>query len=137
MSFGESLAPLLGRLVLAWYFASEAYARAIDWNATVSLLALKDVPAPALLHVLAIVVLTLGSASLFLGMRTRLGALGLFAFTLIANVLMHDYWRVENTIDRQADYEIFARNLAIAGGLLVLMGVGPGRFAADNVQKKH
>ena len=133
MSFGESLAPFLGRLILAWFFASEAYTRAIDWHGTVALLAAKDVPAPALLHFGTIIVLLLGAGSLFLGMRTRLGALGLFTFTLIANVLMHDYWRSDNPIERHAEYEVFARHLAIAGGLLVLMGVGPGKYAADNV----
>ena len=132
MSFGESLAPLLGRLCLAWFFASEAYVRATDWNGTVSLLATKDLPAPALLHSVTIIVLLLGAASLFVGLRTRLGALGLFTFTLIANVLMYDYWRAEDALDRQAAYDMFVRNLAIAGGLLVLMGVGPGKFAADN-----
>jgi hypothetical protein len=33
---------------------------------------------------------------------------------------------------RSADYDIFARNIAIAGGLLILVGTGPGPFAVDN-----
>jgi putative oxidoreductase len=132
MSFGESISPFLGRVVLAWFFLFEAYVRARDWSGTVSLLAMKDVPAPAVLHFVTIVALMLGAASLFLGFRTRLGALGLFGFTIIANVLMHDYWHIANLIDRQADYDMFARNMAIAGGLLLLVGMGPGRFALDN-----
>jgi putative oxidoreductase len=134
VSFGETIAPFLGRLVLAWYFLSEAYVRAADWNATVQLLAIKDVPAAPLLHFLTLIVMVMGALSLFLGYRTRMGALMLFVFTLVANALMHDYWTVANPIERQADYEIFARNIAIAGGLLVLMGVGPGKFAMDNVK---
>ena len=134
MSFGETIAPFLGRLVLAWYFLSEAYVRAAEWGATVQLLAIKDVPAAPLLHFLTLIVMVLGSLSLFLGFRTRLGALTLFVFTLVANALMHDFWNIANPIERQADYEIFARNVAIAGGLLVLMGVGPGKFAIDNIK---
>jgi len=32
---------------------------------------------------------------------------------------------------RTADFDIFARNIAIAGGLLMLIGMGSGRFAMD------
>jgi putative oxidoreductase len=73
----------------------------------------------------------LGSISILLGYRTRLGALALFAATIGATVTMHDYWNLATLAARTADFDIFARNVAIAGGLLVLMGVGPGRFAAD------
>ena len=61
MSLGEAIAPFIGRVILAWYFLSEAYARAISRDGTVSLLALQDVPAPALLHFLALTVMVLGS----------------------------------------------------------------------------
>ncbi len=64
MSLGEAIAPFIGRVILAWYFLSEAYARAISWDGTVSLLALQDVPAPALLHFLALTVMVLGSFAL-------------------------------------------------------------------------
>ena len=134
MSFGEALAPFLGRVVLAWYFLSEAYARALDWNATIDLLALKNVPAAPVLHFVTLVVMVLGSMFLFLGFRTRLGALVLFVFTQIANALMNDYWTLSDPIARQEAYDLFARNLAIAGGLLILMGMGPGRFALDNTK---
>jgi uncharacterized membrane protein YphA (DoxX/SURF4 family) len=36
---------------------------------------------------------------------------------------------------RAADYDIFARNVAIAGGLLLLIGMGSGRFGIDNLKK--
>ena len=38
MSFGESLAPFLGRLVLAWFFLIQAYHYALDWSDTTILL---------------------------------------------------------------------------------------------------
>ena len=56
--------------------------------------------------------------------------MALFASTIGATVTMHDYWNLATLAARTADFDIFARNVAIAGGLLVLMGVGPGRFAA-------
>ena len=135
MSFGESLAPLLGRLVLAWFFLTQAYHYALDWNNTAILLTMKDVPTPPIVLLLGLVGLLLGSVSLLLGFCTRAGALALFAITVAATVTMNDYWHVRAVAARAADYDIFARNVAIAGGLLLLIGMGSGRFGMDNLKK--
>lgn len=132
MSFGESIAPLLGRLVLAWFFLIQAYHYALDWNDTAVLLTMKHVPAPPLLLPAALGGIVLGSLSLVLGFRTRAGAVALFAITIAATVTMHDYWHLRAAAARSADFDIFARNMAIAGGLLMLIGMGSGRFAIDN-----
>ena len=118
MSFGESLAPLLGRLVLAWFFLTQAYHYALDWNDTAILLTMKNVPTPPVLLLTALTGIVLGSISLVLGFRTRAGALALFAITIGATVTMHDYWHLRAAAARSADFDIFARNMAIAGGLL-------------------
>ena len=131
MSFGESLAPFLGRLVLAWFFLTQAYHYALDWSGTTILLTMKNVPTPPVLLLTALTGIILGSISLLLGFRTRAGALALFAITIAATVTMHDYWHLRVAAARSADFDIFARNIAIAGGLLMLIGMGSGRFAID------
>ena len=132
MSFSEYISPLIGRFALAWFFLSEVYARAGAWEANVSLMALKQIPAPPLLFALAILVMILGGLSLVLGFHIRHGAMLLFGFTVISSALMHDYWHIKDAAARAADYEIFARNIAIAGGLLMVIGLGAGPFALDN-----
>jgi putative oxidoreductase len=132
MSFSEYISPLIGRLALAWFFLSEVYTRAGEWEANVALMALKQIPAPPFLFALAILVMVLGGLSLLLGFHARHGAMILFGFTAISSVLMHDYWHIKEAGARAADYEIFARNIAIAGGLLMIMGLGAGPFALDN-----
>jgi len=136
MSFGESLAPFLGRLVMAWFFLTQAYRYALDWNGTAVLLSMKHVPTPPLLLFIGLIGIVLGSFSLLLGFRTRAGALALFAITVAATVTMHDYWHLAVAEVRNADYDIFARNIAIAGGLLMLIGMGSGSFAMDNTKPK-
>jgi len=132
MSFSEYISPLIGRFALAWFFLSEVYTRAGAWEANVSLMALKQVPAPQLLFALAILVMILGGLSLVLGFHVRPGAMLLFGFTVISSVMMHDYWHLRDAAARAADYEIFARNVAISGGLLLIIGLGAGPFALDN-----
>lgn len=136
MSFSETISPLLGRLALAWFFLSEVYTRASAWDANVSLLTFLNFPAPPVLLALALIVMILGGLSLLLGFHARHGAILLFGFTVVATVLMHDYWNHGEAASRASDYEIFARNVAIAGALLLIVGMGPGPFALDNMDGK-
>ena len=136
MSFSEYISPLVGRLVLAWFFMSEALSYANQWDGTIQLMALKNIPGAPLLLALALIVMFLGGLSLVFGFQTRYGAVLLFGFTLVVSAAMHDFWRIGNAIDRAADFDIFARNMAIAGGLLLLVGMGPGPVAFDSIKSK-
>jgi putative oxidoreductase len=131
MSFGESIAPLLGRFVLAWFYLVQAYRYAADWNGTAELLSLKGLPAAPIFLFVGLVGIALGAISLLLGYRTRVGALTLFVITVWATVTMHDYWNLKTLAARSADYDIFARNIGITGGLLAIIGMGGGRFGID------
>jgi len=132
MSFSELISPFIGRLALAWFFLAEAYSRAAAWDANVTKMAMLNLPAAPLLLTAAVIVMFVGGISLVLGFHARHGAMLLFGFTIAATVLMHDYWHLTAAVVRDADYELFARNIAIAGGLLMVIGLGAGPFAIDN-----
>jgi uncharacterized membrane protein YphA (DoxX/SURF4 family) len=134
MSFSEYVSPLIGRFVLAWFFASQAISYGSNWDGTVSLLALKDVPAAPALLALALMVMGLGALSLAFGYQTRYGAMLLFALTIAVAFKMHDFWKIAKVSDRMADYDLFAHQMALAGALLMIVGLGPGGFAIDNKQ---
>jgi putative oxidoreductase len=136
MSFSEYISPLVGRMVLAWFFVTEALNYAAHWDATIQLMALKHMPVPPLLLLLALIAMFLGSAALVLGFHARHGAMVLFAFTIATSVAVHNFWQIANPVERAADYEVFVRNMAIAGALLILVGVGPGPVAIDTVAEK-
>jgi putative oxidoreductase len=136
MSFSEYISPLIGRLILAWFYLSEGLRYAGQWEATVELMALKHIPAAPLLLALGIIVLLLGGLSLIFGFQTRHGAALLFGFTIIASVTMHNFWQIHEPIERAADYALFARNMAVAGALLILIGTGPGSIAIDTIETK-
>ncbi len=135
MSHGEAIASLLGRLVLGWFFLVEAYGYGSDWSNTVMLLSMKDLPAAKPVLAFSLVMIVLGSLALLLGFHARAGALVLFVITVAATVLVHDYWTLSQPMVRAEDFSIFSRNLAVAGGLLLLIGMGAGRFALDNARK--
>lgn len=131
MSFSETISPFFGRCALVWFYATAAISIATDWPAAAARLEAHHVPlAPALLLV-ALVFLVMGCLSLFLGYHTRYGAVLLFGLTVVTAVALHPFWQLAGSA-RTAEFGIFARDVAICGGLLLMVGMGPGPFAIDN-----
>jgi putative oxidoreductase len=95
-------------------------------------MALKQVPLPPLVLLVVLLFIFMGCVSLLFGYHTRHGAVLLFGLTIIAAVTMHDFWHIADGAARSIDLGIFSRDVAIAGGLLLLVGMGPGPFAIDN-----
>jgi len=134
MSFTEYLSPLIGRWMLVWFFLSEVGTYGGDWYGTVARMSAGSIPAAPLVLAILLMALILGSLSLALGYFTRQGALLLFAVTIFAAVSMQGLWPAGRggLAQPAADFQIFAHNIAVAGGLLLLVGMGPGAFALDN-----
>lgn len=75
-------------------------------------------PATIVLHLVT-------STCLIVGYLTREAALLLALFTIVATLKVHAYWRLP--VDEQlARSRITTANLAIIGGLLLIVAVGPG-----------
>ena len=67
---------------------------------------------------------------LVLGWRARWAALALIVFTVAATLIFHAYWSVpaDQVTNQQNE---FAKNLAIVGGLLLVLAHGSGRYTLD------
>ena len=78
-------------------------------------------PATIGLHLIA-------SMCLILGYQTREAALTLAIFTVVATLKVHAYWRLPDS-EQLGRSRIFTANLAIVGGLLLLVAVGGGKFS--------
>lgn len=131
MSFGENISPLLGRALLALFFAVIGLQQVQDWEgARLNLLSHGINPPDAILAV-AVVLEFGGAVALLLGFRTKLAALALFVLTLAASVALHDFWQIDDAEHSYAQMQLFIRNIAIAGGLLVIFGMGAGRWSYD------
>ncbi|MGZ5922178.1 MAG: DoxX family protein, partial [Rhizomicrobium sp.] len=117
MSFSETISPFLGRCALSWFFGAGAYNIVYNFAQLSQELAAKHVPMPPLVLVLAFVLMVMGTFSLLVGYHTRHGAVLLFGMTIIATVVLHDYWHIADPAARRAEFEIFSRDVAICGGL--------------------
>jgi len=135
MSFSETISPFFGRCAFVWFYLTGAMDIAGNWRSLAADLASKHVPIPPLILLIALILIVMGSISLLFGYHTRHGAMVLFGMTMVAAVTMHDYWHYTDAVAHAREFGIFARDFAICGGLLLLVGLGPGPFAVDNRTK--
>jgi putative oxidoreductase len=85
---------------------------------------------PQLGAVVALVVEIVGGLALIAGLGTRLAAIVLAAFTLVASFFFHPYWAVP--ADQQMiPYLLFYKNIAVVGGLLTIAAWGAGAWSVD------
>jgi putative oxidoreductase len=125
----EPFALLVGRICLATIFLHEGVAKLGNYAGSAAYARSFGVPEVLLPGAIAV---ELGCGLLImLGLFTRSAAIVLAGFCLVTAVLFHTKFAEINQLFH------FEKNLAMAGGLLVLAVAGPGRFAltAINPQK--
>ena len=103
-----------------------------NFHQIAELLTTKHIPLAPLVLLVALLLIFMGTISLLFGYNTRHGAVLLFGLTIVAAVTLHDFWRISDAALRATEFGIFARDIAICGGLLLMVGMGPGPFAIDN-----
>jgi putative oxidoreductase len=119
---------LLGRLLIAALFLLTAGFGSPNVGYLTSLNYLD----PTLTSPLAIAVEFVIVVSLVLGIGTRYGALLGLLFVIVATVTAHRYWGYPQA-QQGIQYIFLTKNLAIAGGLLLLFVTGAGRFSVDHM----
>lgn len=121
---------LVGRLLLAVLFLPAGISKLTDFAGTVGYISSVGLPLPSIGAALALTVEIVGSIALIAGFRTRIAALVLGVFTLVATFFFHNFWGVpaDQAFVQQL---MFFKNIAIVGGLLVLAANGAGAFSLD------
>jgi putative oxidoreductase len=116
-------AALVGRLLLAALFLHEAWSKLTAYSAALGYMQAFGVPGQLLPLAIAV---ELGCGLLILvGYQTRVAALVLAGFCLATAVLFHSKLGDRNQLLH------FEKDLAIAGGLLVLFAHGAGAWSLD------
>lgn len=125
---------LAGRLLIAALFLPAGISKITGFAGTVGYIGSVGLPLPAVGAALAIAVEVLGALALIVGYQTRLAALVLALFTLVASFFFHAYWSVpaEQAFMQQL---LFFKNIAVVGGLFVLAAHGAGAWSLDGKHK--
>ena len=121
---------LVGRLLLALLFLPAGISKLTGFAGTVGYIASVGLPLPTLGAIIALVVEIVGGLALIAGFGTRLAALVLAVFTLVASFFFHAYWAVP-AAQQFVTQLLFMKNIAIVGGLLTLSAWGAGAWSLD------
>jgi putative oxidoreductase len=127
---------LIGRVCLATIFLMSGVTKFVDLESSIRYATTVGLPWPEGLIPLGAAVEVLGGLSILFGVVARIGALALAAFTAIATFYFHDFWNFGG-LERQAQMIHFLKNLAILGGMLLLMAEGAGRYSLDHLIRKR
>ena len=116
-------AHLLGRIFLAIIFIMAAIGKIKDPAGTMGYMASVGLPGFLLWPTIALELL--GGIAIIVGFQTRIAAIALAVFTVVAAVLFHN-----NMADHMQSI-MFLKDISIAGGLLLLAASGATAFSVD------
>ncbi|MDX1668206.1 MAG: DoxX family protein [Limnobacter sp.] len=122
---------LFGRLLIAALFILAGIDKVTGFDGTVGYIESVGLPMATALAAFTAAFEIVAGLALVVGFQVRLAALGLAGFTVVASFLFHNYWAMpaEQAYIQQL---MFMKNLAVAGGLLILAGAGAGAVSVDS-----
>jgi putative oxidoreductase len=143
----------LSRILLSLVFIFTGYAKVFGWGpadkpiinlgmwkqrvAGLKIPGTNDpLPNPDLLAQIVAYGELVGGILLFLGILSRLTAFGLLVFVIIASVLGHNFWAMTDPQMAFMNIGQFLKNMAIAGGLMIIVGAGGGAVGIDGMFRR-
>lgn len=128
--FAQSVVALIARVLLAAIFLMSGMGKIFDFGGTARHMESQGMVLAPLFLVGAILLELAGGLSLLSGWWSRFGAVALIIFLVPATLIFHDFWQFEGDA-RRLQQIMFLKNVAIAGGLLLIVAYGPGGLALD------
>ena len=120
----QSLAAPAGRILLSLLFVITGFQKISGFQGTQAFM--ESTGVPGMLLPLVIAVEILGGMAIILGWHARIAAFLLAGFCLLTAVMFHAKF------GDQTQALMFLKNLAMAGGFLMIVSLGAGPFSIDN-----
>lgn len=122
----QAAAAPLGRVLLSAIFVMSGLGKIPQWDFYAGYMAGEGMVAVPFFLVAAMVFEIVGGLSVLLGVWPRVGAGLLVIFLIPTTLIFHDFWTYDDPMDRQNQMIHFMKNLAIMGGLLMVVALGSG-----------
>ncbi|MBL8670373.1 MAG: DoxX family protein [Alphaproteobacteria bacterium] len=128
---------LIARLALAVIFIMGGYGKVTGFEGSVKYTSSSIYLAgfPTILFqamVVAAIAIELGGGILVaVGWQTRWAALAIALFSVLAALLYHPYWAIAADAGQRLQSIMFWKNIAMAGGFLLLYVTGPGALSVE------
>jgi len=118
-------APAVGRTLLVLIFLISGFNKIGGFEGTAGYMESKGIPLASLALVITIIIEIGGAAMIAAGYRARLAAAVIFLWMIPVTFIFHAFWSVPQE-QMQTQFIMFFKNIAMMGGLLLIMGLGSG-----------
>lgn len=125
-----------GRIILGIYFLMPGLMKFTSYSSHVDYMASHNMIFIPFFLVLSGLMQVGGAFALFAGYRVQIVAFLLAGLTLVISLVMHDFWTMEEGLQRSHETQNFFKNMGIMAGLLVLSSAGAGAFSLDERRKR-
>lgn len=120
----QDLSAPIGRLFLSMIFIFSGFSKITGYAGTAAYM--DSVGVPSMLLPLVIALELLGGIAVLIGFKARLISLLIAGFSIVSAILFHQFWNDESQMNP------FMKNIAMAGGFLMIFAHGPGAYSIDN-----
>lgn len=124
----QQLSTPIGRLFLSMIFIFSGFTKITGYAATQGYM--ESMGVPGMLLPLVIALELFGGIAILIGFQARLIALLFVGFNIVSALLFHQFWIDESQMNP------FMKNIAIAGGFLMIFAHGAGAYSVEN-SKTH
>jgi uncharacterized membrane protein YphA (DoxX/SURF4 family) len=114
---------VIGRILLGGYFLMSGYNHFKNIKMLSGYAGSKGVPLPNTAVFITGLMLTLGGAGIFLGVWVRVAILLLSIFLVGVSFKMHDYWNIQDPMQKMTQEVNFKKNIALLGAVLMLLAI--------------
>ena len=117
--------PLAARICLSIIFLKAGISHLLGFGGFVNQIGSQGLPLAGLLAAATVLFQILGSISLLIGYKTKIGSILLIVFLIPASLMFH------NPIADPSQINDFLKNLGLIGGLLMVIYAGAGALSVD------
>ena len=120
---------VLGRIFLSTIFLIEGANKIFNYEETIQYM--ENFSVPGYLAIPAIILEILFPLLLIIGYQTKIAAFAMAIFTIVVAIIFH------TNFDDHMQFITFFKDIAIAGGFIIILVNGSGRFSLDYKLKSN
>jgi putative oxidoreductase len=130
----NGLPPLVARFLISAIFVQGALGKIFGWSSQIAYMQSHGIGSTGALLTIALLIEAIGVVCLVTGVAARVAAAVMFAYLVTLSILLHGFWSAPPASAGMLQTH-FMKNMGIAGGLLLLVACGPGRWTLPLLRK--
>ena len=123
MLYSFPLLFLLGRVLLGGYFVLSGIGHFRNFQGTVGYAKSKSVPLASIAVAVTGLMMIAGGAGILLGAWVQYAIFLLALFLIVVSFKMHQYWKIDDPMQKMGEKINFQKNLGLLGAILMLLAI--------------